>query len=78
MLTVPLNIVEAESAEAEEIHIDEEVVRKVKEAVWSPGKAESPSDHSGFLDCTPAKQVTYDPHYRSELEKQYRVEGGKY
>ncbi|WP_054940924.1 hypothetical protein [Paenibacillus ihuae] len=78
VLTVSLSIVEAESAEAEEIHIDEEVVRKVKEAVWPPGEGVPPSGNPGFLDCTPAKQITYDPNYRSELEKQYRVEGGNY
>jgi hypothetical protein len=78
VLAVPLSIVEAESAEAEDIYIDEEVVRKVKEAVWSQGGSIKPSGNPGFLDCTPAKQITYDPHYRSELEKQYRVEGGNY
>ena len=76
VLTVLLNIVEAESAEAEEIRIDEEVVRKVKQAVWSQRSATHPSGNTDILDCTPAKQLTYDPHYRSELEKQYRIEGG--
>ncbi|MNC73820.1 hypothetical protein D3C75_1250800 [compost metagenome] len=75
---VPLSIVEAESAEAEEIHLDEEVVCKVKEAVWSPTDLVTPSGNPGFLDCTPSKQIVYDPNYRSELEKQYRVEGGDY
>jgi hypothetical protein len=51
-------------------------IRKVKQAVWSQGSAAHPSGNTEILDCTPAKQLTYDPHYRSELEKQYRIEGG--
>ncbi|MHA6529068.1 hypothetical protein [Paenibacillus sp. BAC0078] len=73
---VPLRIVDADSAEAEQAIIDEEVVSKVKEQRHR-FKAQHPADHgdSGMLDCTPGKLIRYDPCYRSELEKQYRVEG---
>lgn len=75
-LIVPLLIVDADSAEAEQAILDEEVVSKVKEQ-QQRFKGQHPADHgdSGTLDCTPGKLIHFDPYYRSELEKQYRVEG---
>ncbi|WP_042203013.1 hypothetical protein [Paenibacillus camerounensis] len=76
-LALPLRIAEAESAEAEEPELDEEVVNKVKAIAGLKGEtARHYSDGTGFIDCTPPrKQTAFDPHYRSELEKQYRVDG---
>lgn len=76
-LALPLRIAEAESAEAEEPGLDEEVVNKVKALAGLRGKtARNYSGGTGSVDCTPpCKQTAFDPHYRSELEKQYRVDG---
>ncbi|MNE99990.1 hypothetical protein D3C80_1987470 [compost metagenome] len=70
-------IAEADSAEIEEPELDKEVVNKVKALAGPAGAAaRTGSAGNGFLDCTPKKRITFDPHYRSELEKQYRVDGG--
>ncbi|KUP26106.1 hypothetical protein [Paenibacillus sp. DMB5] len=76
-LAVQLMIAQADSAETEEPELDEEVVNKVKALAGPAGAAaRNGSAGNGFLDCTPKKGITYDPYYTSELEKQYRVDGG--
>ncbi|MNO36522.1 hypothetical protein D3C76_265910 [compost metagenome] len=69
---VPLLIVDEEVAEPPVI--DYEIVQKVKERHW---RNTFPFDHDNKepLDCTPGRQIRYNPHFRSELEKQYSVEG---
>ncbi|KWX77687.1 hypothetical protein AMQ84_11865 [Paenibacillus riograndensis] len=69
---VPLMI--AAEEEAEPPFMDNEIVQKVKERRW---KNNHPSDHGNKepLDCTPGRLIRYDPHFRSELEKQYSIEG---
>jgi hypothetical protein len=70
---VPLTIVDAEGVDEETVEIDEEVVRRVKEQALTEAASTHPD--GGILDCTLPKLIRYDPHYRSELEEKYRVEG---
>lgn len=74
-LALPLVIADADSADAVEQELDEQVVNKVK-VLAGFTRGMNTSAGNGFLDCTPHKQLTFNPHYRSELEKQYRVDGG--
>lgn len=70
---VPLMISDEE--EAGQPTVDDEIVRKVKERY---SRNTQHPDHHGnkeLLDCTPGRQIRYNPHYQSELEKKYRVEG---
>ncbi|KWX70115.1 hypothetical protein [Paenibacillus jilunlii] len=70
---VPLMIVDEE--EAEPPVMDHEIVRKVKGRQWHNSQHPVDQGNREPLDCTPRKQIRYDPHYRSELEKQYSIEG---
>ncbi|MNI01395.1 hypothetical protein D3C73_542350 [compost metagenome] len=70
---VPLMIVDEE--EAEPPVMDHEIVRKVKERQWHNPKHPGDQGNREPLDCTPRRQIRYDPHYRSEMEKQYSIEG---
>ncbi|WP_342479953.1 hypothetical protein NST07_19210 [Paenibacillus sp. FSL L8-0340] len=73
---VPLSIVDAEVVDEETVEIDEEVVRRVKEqALTEPTGTHPDGSDSGMPDCSLPKLIRYDPHYRSELEEKYRVEG---
>lgn len=75
-LLVPLSIVDAEGVDEEKVEIDEEVVRRVKEqALTEPTSTHPDGSECGMLDCSLPKLIRYDPHYRSELEEKYRVEG---
>lgn len=73
---IPLQIVDAVEAELLEPELDEEVVRKVKEqAARRPAETGGPDAEQERLDCTPAKVIRYDASRRTELEKEYWVEG---
>ncbi|MGN7760237.1 hypothetical protein [Paenibacillus sp. 22594] len=72
-LTVPLMISDEE--EAGQPAMDDEIVRKVKERFSRHTQHPDYHGNKELLDCTPGRLIRYDPHYQSELEKKYRVEG---
>lgn len=72
-LPVPLMISNEEEAGLP--LMDDEIVQKVKEHYPHNTKHSNHHGNKELLDCTPGRQIRYDPYYQSELEKKYRVEG---